>query len=143
MEFRDAEYIAPKGGPGKTAEPNPYTDIVSQIALKLNAKGKPVAKVATLTHENADARKTDIAKAKRQLSQAGEKNDPLVTVPSVDFPVKLPIKGKKFNPEDETTYTLSDTQTEVTFWTVKRQTRPRKPVATDEQLNAAASQPVA
>jgi hypothetical protein len=130
MNFEDATYVAPKGGPGKTADPNPYTDVIKLIALKQDDKGKPIAKKFTISHAaTPDARKQAVNKAKRQLSNAGKGNYPAVTVPSVEVPVKLPIKGKKFDENDPTTYTESDSQTQVTFWTVPRQVRTRKPVA--------------
>jgi hypothetical protein len=114
FDFADAAPVKTTGG-GRKAADNPFTEVVSAIALKVDDKGKPLAKAFTLNHENTDEdRKKSIEKVKRQLSTAGEKNDPQVTVMSNATPVQ--VKGKD-----------SATVTVITFWTVKRQIRPRKP----------------
>lgn len=114
--FADAKPLT-VAGPGRTAEPNPFTEVIKEIALVTDKEGKPVAKSFTVTHEpTEDARKAAIAKVKRQTSKAGEKNTPQVTVYVAGTPVQ--VKGKD-----------SATETTVTFWTVKRQSRPRTPAA--------------
>jgi hypothetical protein len=81
--------------------------------VKQDGKDVPVAKSFVETHEKGDdVRKTVIARIKRQMSEAGEKNTPQVTV-NVNA---VPAAGKD-----------AATKTVVTFWTVKRQSRPRKP----------------
>lgn len=118
MEFVDAEYVAPKGGPGRTAGPNPYAGVIAAIALKTverDGKTVPVAKAVTLTHEaNDEARGKAIASAKRKLSNAGHDNTPEVTVAT--------DKGTPVT-------TSKGTKTTLTFWTVKRQNRTRTVVA--------------
>lgn len=137
--FADAQPIKTEGT-GRTAEPNPFLEIVQEIALKTDPEtGKPVAKAFTVEHKDtAEDRKSVIAKIKRQFSAAGEKSDPKVTVVSKDAPVQESIKGgAKGATVDSATKTL------ITFWTVKRQNRPRKPAetatASTPQTNAAAT----
>ena len=124
ITFQDAEYVAPAGGPGRAAEPNPYTEIVQAIALEVTTDGKPVAKAFQIEHPSRTSEKpedvTELkrieAKIKRQFSLAGEQSSPKVTVKSDISPVTNPVNGK-----------ASATKSVVTFWTVKRQERPRKP----------------
>jgi hypothetical protein len=134
FEFQDAEPIKVQGT-GRKAEPNPFTEVIAAIALKtkvVDGKVVPVAKAFTLTHEGTEeARKTAIARTKRQLSDAGAANDPAVTVPSTPAPVKVGPKGKEKD---------SATETVVTFWTVKRQTRPRKTVTDGAPATASTEQ---
>jgi hypothetical protein len=112
--FADAKPLT-VAGPGRTAEPNPFTEVIKAIALVKDKEGKPVAKSFTVTHEGTEeARKSAIAKVKRQTSEAGKKNTPAVTVYVSGTPVQ--VKGKD-----------SATDTLITFWTVDRQSRPRKP----------------
>lgn len=104
--FQDAKPV--KGTSTRTAEPNPYANIVQAIALKTDSDGDPVAKAFTETVTDADAAEKFIAKVKRQLSEAGAKSDPKVTV--------------------RTHHTVSEDgkNIAITFWTVPRQERPRK-----------------
>lgn len=118
FEFVDAEPIpaAPSGG-GRVAEPNPYTDVIASIALKVDKKGKPLAKAFILSHgEDADSAGKAVRKVRRQLSDAGDNNTPRVTVPTRDKPYT-----------DSKTGELVPGKTLITFWTVARQERPRKP----------------
>lgn len=124
MDFVKAEYVAPAGGPGRPAEPNPFTDIINEIALKLDeTTQKPVAVAFQFEHDDRDKEDGDynrkISGFKRQLSEAGAKNDPPVTVVSVARPVTNPVNHKE-----------SATKTNFTFWTVKRQTRKRSVTGT-------------
>ena len=128
FEFQDAEYVAPTGGPGRSAEPNPFTQVVQEIALTSTPDGKPVAKAFQIDHPSRTSEKPeDIAeikrieaKIKRQFSLAGEQSTPKVTVKSDISPVKNSVNGR-----------ASATKSMVTFWTVKRQERPRKPKAVE------------
>lgn len=118
--FADAKPLT-VAGPGRTAEPNPFTDVIKAIALVTDKEGKPVAKSFTVTHEGTEeARTKAVRKIKSQTSKAGEKNVPAVTVYVVGTPAKTGPKGKE---------TDSATDTVITFWTVKRQSRPRTPAA--------------
>ena len=111
MEFVDAEFVPQKGGTGRKAGPNPYTDVVKEIALKVDEKtGKPVAK-GFLIDDNADLDKV-VARAKRQLSDAAK----LAKVTVVSTVVDSKMKGKKL----------------FSFWTVKQHApRTRKPKAVE------------
>jgi hypothetical protein len=133
-EFQDSAPVKIQGT-GRKAEPNPFTDVIKAIALKttkVDGKDTPVAKSFTEKHEDG-ARDKTVARIKRLLSEAGAANDPAVTVPSAATPVQ--VKGKD-----------SNTETVITFWTVKRQVRTRKPAdptapatASTEQSAAVAS----
>lgn len=124
LEFKDAEYIPPAGGPGRVAEPNPFGEIVQAIAMKKDAKDKPLSKALEFEHpsrlsdksEDAATLKQTIARFKRQLSDAGDAATPKVTVKSVVTPVRNPNTKKD-----------SPTKSTLTFWTIARQLRPRKP----------------
>lgn len=122
MEFLDAEYAAGAGA-GRPTGPNPYRHIIAQIALKLDAKGKPVAKAVVLDHSSDDEdRKKTINAQKRLLSVAGHLNEPAVSTGSKATPYVT--GGSKDKPIVHPGKTL------LTFWTIPLQTRPRKPVAT-------------
>jgi hypothetical protein len=114
MEFVDATYIAPAGGAGRTKEPNPYTKVIAEIALKVDPKtDKPLAKGFLMNDD--DTLKANVSKAKRQLADAGKDNTPAVSViskyvPAVDGKGK-PVAGKVL----------------FSFWTGPQQKRPRKP----------------
>lgn len=114
IEFKDAEYVKPQGT-GRKAEPNPYTDIIAHIALQTTPDGKPVTKMFVLEHAPGERDKA-IARVKRKMSDAGADNVPPVTVVAVGTPVKNPVNQK-----------VSETKTEIRFWTTKRQERRRKP----------------
>lgn len=132
MDFQDAEYIAPAGGPGRDAAPNPYvtTGVIQSIALKTDANGKPVAKATVVEHtdpstdDGADLKKVT-AKHKRLMSEAGEVTDPPVTVKSIFEPVTNPVNSK-----------VSATKTKVTFWTIARQKRPRSTTLAAAEVTA-------
>lgn len=112
MEFVDAEFIPSAGGTGRKREPNPYTDVIAAIALKTNDAGKPVAKGFPID-DNADTAKI-VARAKRQLAEAGKTNKVPVTVIGKTGPLKdkngKVVAGKLL----------------FSFWTVNPQKRPRK-----------------
>ena len=129
MDFIEAEYVAPAGGPGRTKLPNPFTEVIAAIALKKDANDKPVARAFTFTHEadGSDFKKI-VSGYKRQLSDAGADNDPQVTVMSVVQPVIVKAKGK---PDSE-----SATESKLTFWTVTRQTRKKGEPADAETATA-------
>lgn len=123
LTFADAEYVAPAGGPGRERLPNPFDTIVQTIAMKVDEKTKkPVAKALTFEHPSRASEKPEdakeieriIAKYKRQLSDAGDHSDPRVTVKTNITPAVNPVNKKP-----------SATKSVLTFWTVKRQTRPR------------------
>ncbi len=109
MEFVDATFVPQKGGTGRKAEPNPYTDIIAAIALKTDEKtDKPVAKGFLVADD--DTLPTVVARAKRQLGAAGRENTPPVTV--ISTVTATTTKGKKL----------------FSFWTVKQHApRTRKP----------------
>ena len=136
INFVPTEPVARTGGPGRTAEPNPFTDAVQSIAMKTNPKtGKPLALEFNTDHanrgNNADQYTKWEGKLKRQLSQAGAASTPPVTVISAIEPVKTGPKGKEVD---------SPIKSTVTFWTVARQLRPRKPrsefAAIEDELKA-------
>src|ERR1700733_11000603 len=87
LTFEDAEPVK-RNVVGRTAEPNPFVDIVSSIALKTDeTTGKAVAKsfvVPTGTYDEDDKPADDTARAfrkvLRQLSDAGNLQTPQVTV---------------------------------------------------------------
>jgi hypothetical protein len=143
MNFEDTKYVKGKGGPGKIAEPNPYTDVVASIAFKKDKDGDPLAKSFILEHPaDEDANIKAIAKVKRLFSKAGEANVPPVTVNSVASPVKVPAKGfKNIDENNPKSWTESDTQTRITFWTGPRVKRTRKPKDTTTGTVATASTP--
>lgn len=110
MEFTDAEYIPSAGGAGRTPEVNPYTDVITSIALKTDAKGKPVAKGLPLTYKDDAERKALIAKAKRQMGEVGHKLTPPVSV--IAPPAAIKQTGKN--------------SLTLVFWTVPLISKPRK-----------------
>ena len=59
FEFQDAEYVAPTGGPGRSAEPNPFTQVVQEIALTSTPDGKPVAKAFQIDHPSRTSEKPE------------------------------------------------------------------------------------
>jgi hypothetical protein len=115
MEFVDATFVPQKGGTGRKSEPNPYTDIIAQIALKTDEKtGKPLAKGFLIKDD--DDLKTAVNRAKRQLSKAGAENATPVTV--ISTLTDSAKKGMKL----------------FSFWTVTQHApRTRKP-KTDESV---------
>lgn len=127
LTFNEAEPIT-ESSAGRAKEPNPYTEVIAEIAGKVNEKTKkPIAKSFTLTHtqdSNASAevsaanRKRAVDKVKRQTSDAGAALTPPVTVKVKDIDLKTGAKGKE---------TVSTTACTVVFWTVPRQVRTRKP----------------
>lgn len=135
-EFADAAPVK-VSSKGRPAKPNPFTDVIKTIALKTvktDGVDQPVAKSFVQKHEGTEeARKKVLAKVKSQLSRAGEKNDPPVTVFSTATPVKTGPKGREKD---------SDTDTQVTFWTVPRMFKPRK-AKTSETATASTPQSTA
>lgn len=127
MDFQESAPVKRAKTGGKAAAVNPFTTVISEIALQVYPAehkwaGLPVSRTYIEKHANAAAVKTDRNRISRQTSVAGGKNDPPVTV-NLDFDdanteVK---KGKE---------TVTEYATRVTFWTVKRQNRPRKATAT-------------
>lgn len=128
IDFQDAAPVKISGN-GRKAEPNPYEEIVQAIALQKNDDGEPVAKKFQLTHDKGERDKA-VAKVKRQMSEAGERSNPKVTVRVHTEPVTNPVN-----------HTESETKTSVTFWTVARQVRPRQ--ASTEQTDAVTNEPTA
>lgn len=116
FEFVTAEPVK-RNVPGRTAEPNPFTDVIADIALKVDDAGKPLARKFVLdVPGNEDEKFKIMAKVRRQLTKAGHDNDPEVTV-FCDFAPHVTGHG-----------VAKKTHTDkcvVTFWTVKRQLRPR------------------
>jgi hypothetical protein len=90
----------------KSNTENPYRAVVKDIAGATNGEGEPLAKAHTMTSVNVDEQVKDIARVHRQLAEAGKAAG--VTVRSLIVP-------------DASTLT-----TTVSFWTVKRITRPPK-----------------
>lgn len=124
LVFEEAEYVKPEGT-GRKADPNPFLDVVADIALKTDPKtGKPVARATVIEHVEGDRDKA-VGRIKRRLSEAGAQNDPPVSVPAVARPVVNPVNKKE-----------SATKTRITFWTTKRQERPRKSETTDGSPSA-------
>ena len=112
--FEDAEYVPT--GAGRPAEPNEFTEVISQIALKVDGNGKPLAKSFVAEHgREEDDRKKEVERIKRRLSAAGEQNDPKVSVFAVAEPVVNPVNK-----------TPSATKTRITFWTIAKVRRQRK-----------------
>lgn len=115
--FEDATPVKVEGT-GKKPQPNPFTDVIAAIALKVK-DGKPVAKsfpvVVTGDNDEVKAanRKTLENRIRRQMSEAGEKNSTPVTVRTAF----ADAKNEKGEPIPDTV--------RVTFWTVKRQSRPK------------------
>jgi adenine-specific DNA methylase len=140
MDFIEAEYVAPAGGPGRSKAENPFTDVIADIALKLDPNGKPLARALVFEHEDRSAEDSNFKRLvngfKRQLSDAGANNDPQVTVMSVITPVANPVNKKE-----------SATKSKLTFWTVKRQTRTKKSNGADgstsNEQSVAVAAPVA
>lgn len=118
LTFEDATPVKVSGS-GRTAAPNPYTAIIAEIAGKKNGNGEPVAKRFTVEHTPEES-KTVLNRVKRQFSDAGAANNPPVTVRVHIVPAQDAV-GKE-----------SSKKSVVTFWTVKRQERPRTPAPTIE-----------
>lgn len=118
MEFIDATYVAPAGGVGRTKEPNPYTKVIAEIALKTDPKtDKPLAKGFLMNDD--DTLKANVSKAKRQLADAGKTNEPAVSVISKTT-TALDGKGKEIAGK-----------VLFSFWTGPQQKRPRKAKAVE------------
>jgi hypothetical protein len=123
LQFEDAAPVQ-RGRGGRPGTPNPYTDVVAAIALQtypdgtvikgVDVSGQPIAKTFTLTHESADAVKTDRQRVNRLMSEAGGKNDPQVTV-RVAHEDANTEEQRRPGQAKETVY-----RTRVTFWTTKR-----------------------
>jgi hypothetical protein len=117
MNFEDAEYV-PNATAGRTAEPNPYTEVVTAIAGK-EKDGKPVAKSFVLEFDGGTINRAKaVAKVTRQLKAAGKNANVGVTVREQDV-MKGP-KGKE---------TVASDRVRIVFWTGKLVTRTRKPKA--------------
>ncbi len=122
LTFNDAEPVNTVAG--RKAEPNPFHEVIANIAGRTDNGGQPIAKSFVLEHEEvktAEDREKHIGKTRRQLADAGNRLDTPVTVRIHAEPVTKGPKGRE---------TESSTQTKITFWTVKKQLRPRKPVET-------------
>lgn len=125
LTFEDAAPVK-STGTGRKADPNPFEDIVKSIAGKKVGKNdngtdpeSPLAKKFTQTLSgNEDEDKTTLNRIRRQLQDAGNLCNPQVTVR-----VHTEPKDKK--------------NVAVTFWTVKKQARPR--TASTEQTDAVAN----
>jgi hypothetical protein len=126
ITFADATPVA-MNVPGRPAAPNPYTDAVKSIVgktAKLNGDDVPAAKAFPWEHPTVDTDeyKKAVQKLKGQFSDAGDKCQPAVTVRSAITPIK-DAKGK-VDPKKST----------VTFWTIDKIVRARKP-KTDAPVN--------
>lgn len=122
MDFEQTAPVKRTKSGGKTAAENPFTKAVADIALKTYTegehKGKPIALKYVERHKDEAAVKTDRNRIRRQTSDAGEKNDPQVTV-NTDFQDANAVfkeKGK-----ERTEYASL-----VTFWTIPRTKRASK-----------------
>lgn len=128
LVFDDADVI-PNSNGGRRQEPNPYTEIISQIAGQKNEDtGKPVAKRFTLAHSSLDEKQTEINRARRLLSQAGKNNDPAVTVQVRDAPAPLMRFGKPTSEADPM-------KTVITFWTIPLVQKKRRGTTTADLSN--------
>jgi len=126
MNFTDAAPIVRTRTGGRTAGPNPYTEIIDGIALQTYPKGhayagKPITKSFTLESATAEEAKKNVARVRRQLSDAGHDNNPPVTVRKIDETVES-TKGAGKNAKTVFTST-------ITFWTVTLIEREIKPTA--------------
>lgn len=143
MDFQEALPVKRDKSGGRVAADNPFTDVISKIALQVYPEGhayagKPVARSYRLVHENTDAVKKDRSRVNRQTADAGKKNTPPVTV-RVDFQDDNKDVGVGKNRKTEYA-------TIVTFWTTPPQKRPRKkktdetstPVTTEKTPTATA-----
>jgi hypothetical protein len=120
MEFIDAEYVPAKGGGGRKAEPNEFTEIINAIALKQNPAGKPLAKGIIIKHPfGSDASIVEVKAARNKLTRAGHANDPKVSVYAV------PSAHKQGHGAVAKDYTL------LTFWTTAFTAKPRKAAEPD------------
>lgn len=108
FEFEPAQPVKRKNT-GRNVEPNPFSEVVGSIALKIDdATSKPQALSFKLDHPtDQDEKLRAYGKVRRQLTKAGQENDPKVTV-NTDFN----------QVEDDTTL--------VTFWTIPYTQRTRK-----------------
>ncbi len=131
IDFQDA---TPVNAPaGRKAEPNPFHDVINDIANRSFNEGQPVAKSFEFDHETVDNEKDRekfVAKYRRQLADAGNRLVNPVTVRVHFEPVKKGPKGRE---------TDSATRTKVTFWTVEKQFRPRK---SSKSQNTSTDQPI-
>lgn len=114
FDFQDAEPVAVTGT-GRKAAPNPFTDVIASIAMKTGENGKPLAK-AFVAEALPDDRATAEGRIRRQMGEAGAANDPAVTVRLHIEDIPQTGKGAAASKVEKF---------KVTFWTVKRQTRPR------------------
>lgn len=120
FEFADAEPITRVGGPGRTAEPNPFLGIITEIALKINPQtGKPVTKSFDFPYKDTEEDQKTLRRYKRQLTDAGLLVNPQVTVYSPSEPAtRTNAQGKK---------AIIPNTMRITFWTVPKIHKPRKP----------------
>lgn len=107
--FEDAEPVKRRGGTGRTAEPNPFVEVMQSIALQTNDKGQPVAKTfkIKLDPETDDGQK-QLDKILRQIASAGALTHPQVRV-NKGYEVKTGNFGRK--------------ETTITFWTTEKKER--------------------
>jgi hypothetical protein len=112
FSFTDAAPVS-LAGPGRAAEPNPFSEIVKSIAMKVDDAGKPIAKAFKLPFgkyeddKPADDKAREFRKAMNQLARAGYLCNPQVTV-------RKHIEGD------------GKGMATVTFWTVEKIHKPRK-----------------
>lgn len=108
--FEDAAPVKPVGG-GRKSDPNPFIDIVAEIAGKTDDNGQPVAKSfvmkvpAYLPDEQTGAASEklnpEVTKARRQLGAANPD----------------PEKYRVSRPFEEITVAFGRKHTRITFWT--------------------------
>lgn len=70
LTFEDAEPI--KAASTKTAEPNPFADVITAIAWRSDSQGRPLTRATTIPVKDEDGIKTLTAKIGRQLTAAGD-----------------------------------------------------------------------
>lgn len=106
--FADVE-IDPSKTTGREKTPNPFMDVVKSIALKTNEKtGNPVGKAGIEEYDGSEENlKLITGRIERKLREAGEAQDPQVSVP-----VRFEVMGEKIK---------------FSFWTVAKVKRERKP----------------
>jgi len=110
LDFAPAKPVKQTRNVANTREKmeNPFTAVIAEIALQMDADG-PVARSYVREYEE-DGKKTALNRDRRQLSEAGHDNDPMVTVRWNVEDIKEPLKGRKtFDPTKEGDYSVSET----------------------------------
>jgi hypothetical protein len=111
MNFTDAVPVK-TNNPGRAKQPNPYAEIIAEIALKTQkheGNTVPVAKTFLHNHTADETGAKDLLKQRRLLQEAGPVNTPPVSVRVAFGEYDAKKKG-----------------TPVTFWTQEPIVRTRK-----------------